>query len=109
MGFRDDWPKMPNGIDLDGQQLLTLVRSGNSPFHGDWDVNLLIREVEENLYTEVIDIPDVYKGSNNYVSLSFQSFYMFKVGWRTGFPPEAIKSTRHRGAIGSWRRQHARL
>lgn len=66
MGFRDDWPKMPDGRDFDGQQLLTLVRSGNSPFHGVWDVNLLIREIEENVGAQVVDIPAVYKGSNNY-------------------------------------------
>lgn len=66
MAFRDDWPKMQNGIDFDGKQLLTLVRSGNSPFHGVWDVNLLIREIEENLDTQVVDIPIIYKGSNNY-------------------------------------------
>jgi hypothetical protein len=30
----DEWPKMPDGNDFDGKQLLTLVRSGNSPFHG---------------------------------------------------------------------------
>jgi len=44
MYFRDDWPKMPDGSDFDGKQLLTLVRSGNSPFRGVWDVNLLIRD-----------------------------------------------------------------
>lgn len=66
MAFRDDCPKMQNGIDFDGKQLLTLVRSGNSPFHGVWNVNLLIQEVEENLNTHVVDIPIVYKGSNNY-------------------------------------------
>ena len=52
----DDWPKMPDGIDFDGKQLLTLVRRGNSPFHGVWDVNQLIREVEQNLCTKVIDM-----------------------------------------------------
>jgi hypothetical protein len=75
MAFRDHWPKMQDGIDFDGKQLLTLVRSGNSPFHGVWDVNLLIREIEENLCTEVIDIPVVNKGSNNYASISFQSSF----------------------------------
>jgi len=76
MAFRDDWPKMPDGSDFDGQQLLPLVRNGNSPFHGVWDVNLLIREIEQNLGTKVIDIPATYKGSNNYVSFSLQaSFY----------------------------------
>ena len=102
---------MPDGIDFDGKQLLTLVRRGNSPFHGVWDVNQLIREVEQNLCTKVIDIPVVYRGSNNYVSLSFQlsSYVETEVGWRTGFPPQAIESTRHRGTIGSWRCQHAQL
>ena len=64
----DAWPKMPDGNDFDGKQLLNLVRSGNSPFHGLWDVNLLIREVEENLDAHVIDIPVISHGSNNYVS-----------------------------------------
>ena len=68
MGFRDDWPKMPDGSDFDGKQLLALVRSDNSPFHGVWDVHMLIREIEENLGTQVIDIPVIYNGSNNYVS-----------------------------------------
>jgi hypothetical protein len=30
----DEWPKTPDGNDFDGKQLLTLVRTGNSPFHG---------------------------------------------------------------------------
>lgn len=66
LSFRDDWP-----TDFDGQNLLTLTRTGRSPFQGIWDVNLLIREIEENLDTEVIDIPFVYNGSNNYVLFSF--------------------------------------
>ncbi|KDQ58297.1 hypothetical protein JAAARDRAFT_78600 [Jaapia argillacea MUCL 33604] len=66
MYFRDDWPKMPDGSEFDGTQLLTLVRVGNSPFDSVWDVNLLIREIEEHLGVQVIDIPFVYKGSNNY-------------------------------------------
>jgi hypothetical protein len=73
MYIEDDWPKMADGSDFDGKQLLTLVRSGNSPFHGVWDVNLLIREIEENLDTQVIDIPVFSKGSNNYVSSCWQS------------------------------------
>lgn len=40
---------------------LSLVRSGNSPFL--LDVNLLIREIEENLNAQVIDILTVNKGS----------------------------------------------
>ncbi|KAI0863364.1 3-hydroxybutyryl-CoA dehydratase [Xylaria cubensis] len=57
---------MPNGLDFDGQHLLTLLRSGSSPFHDKWDVNLLIREIEENLCAQVVDYPSVSKGSNNY-------------------------------------------
>lgn len=68
MSFRDHWPKMPDGRDFDGQHLLALVRGGNSPFHDKWDVNLLIQEIEENLGAQVIDIPCVSTGSNNYVS-----------------------------------------
>jgi len=68
MYFRDDWPKVAGGSDFDGKQLLTLVRSGNSPFRGVWDVKLLIREIEDNLGAQVLDIPALYKGSNNYVS-----------------------------------------
>lgn len=68
MPFRDDWPKMHDGRDFDGQHLLTLVRSGNSPFQDRWDVNLLVREIEENLGAQVVDIPCVSNGSNNYVS-----------------------------------------
>ena len=68
MNATDDWPRMPDGSDFDGKELLTLLRSGNSPFRHDWDVNLLIREIEDNLHTHVIVIPLVSKGSNNYVS-----------------------------------------
>lgn len=73
MSWRDDWPKMPDGSDFNGKDLLTLVRTGNSPFHGVWDVNLLIREIEETVDAQGIDIPATSKGSNNYVSSSFLS------------------------------------
>lgn len=65
----DVWPKMPDNTDYDGEQLLTLARSGNSPFKDVWDVNLLIQEVEENVGGHVVDIPIVSSGSNNYVSI----------------------------------------
>lgn len=78
MYYEDDWPKMPDGSEFDGKQLLTLVRNGHSPFQGVWDVNLLIREIEEVLGARVIDIPTVSKGSNNYVSsYSFQFIIRF--------------------------------
>ena len=51
MYYCNEWPKMPDGNDFDGKHLLSLVRSGNSPFKGLWDVHLLSREVEENLDT----------------------------------------------------------
>jgi len=73
MSFRDDWPKMQDGIDFNGKELLTLVRSGNSPFHGVWDVNLLIQEVEEDFGTQVVDIAIMYKGANNYLRSFSQS------------------------------------
>lgn len=84
----DDWPKMPDGTDFDGKQLLSLVRNGNSPFHGAWDVNLLIREIEKNLGAKVIDIPVVSKGSNNYVSvqsLRSGSMLRLRLGNTQGF------------------------
>lgn len=64
----DDWPKMPNGRDFDGQNLLALLHSGNNPFHDTWDVNLLIQEIEDNFSARVVDIARVSRGSNNYVS-----------------------------------------
>ncbi|KND92187.1 hypothetical protein TOPH_03052 [Tolypocladium ophioglossoides CBS 100239] len=66
MYLADTWPKTPDGTDFDGKQLFSQVRNGKSPFDGAWDVNLLIREIEENLGAEVTDIPFVYNGSNNY-------------------------------------------
>ncbi|XDG01790.1 hypothetical protein ABKA04_001405 [Annulohypoxylon sp. FPYF3050] len=57
---------MPDGRSFNGQHLLTLTRNGNSPFHDKWDVNLLIHEIEENFHAQVLDIPYVSKGSNNY-------------------------------------------
>jgi hypothetical protein len=56
-----------------GWQRQTAAHPGNSPFHGLWDVNLLIREIEENLDTHVIDIPVISKGFNNYVSSFLKS------------------------------------
>ncbi|UKZ67459.1 uncharacterized protein TrAtP1_008618 [Trichoderma atroviride] len=66
MAARDDWPKMPNGMDFDGRHLLVFVREGKSPFHNQWDVNLLLQEIEKNLDVQVDDIPYVYQGSNCY-------------------------------------------
>ena len=67
MCWRDEWPSMPDGRQYDGRELMSLVRNNDSPFSGVWDVRLLIQEIESNLDTQVIDIPVVGKGSNNYV------------------------------------------
>ncbi|KAL8392575.1 hypothetical protein RB595_002677 [Gaeumannomyces hyphopodioides] len=66
MYLLDPWPKLPDGTNFDGKQLFSLLRGGKSPFDGAWDVNLLIREIEESLGAEMTDIPFVYNGSNNY-------------------------------------------
>jgi hypothetical protein len=52
---------MLGGSDFDGKQLLCLVRQGQSPFEGLWDVSLLIREIEENLPAKVVDIPLMFE------------------------------------------------
>ncbi len=111
----DYWPKMPDGSDYDGKQLLSLVRDGNSPFHGLWDVNLLVREIEKNLGAQVIDVPVISKGSNNYVSwlylksLSSDSIPRLDFAWHIGSPRQAVESTRHRSTSRTWRCQHAGL
>lgn len=64
---------MPDGNQYDGKALLTLVSKGQSPFHGVWNVSLLVQEIEENLKTQVIDLPVINKGSNNYVNSCFYS------------------------------------
>ncbi|KAK2612300.1 hypothetical protein QQS21_001726 [Conoideocrella luteorostrata] len=66
MGWRDDWPSMPDGTEYDGKQLGILARTGNSPFRAVWDVDMLIREIQDNTQFKVADISSVDKGSNNY-------------------------------------------
>lgn len=67
MGWRDNWPLMDDDKEYDGKNLMRLIQEGKSPFHGVWDVKLLIKEIEQNLDTKIVDIPYVGKGSNNYV------------------------------------------
>ncbi|KAG6017606.1 hypothetical protein E4U43_000739 [Claviceps pusilla] len=57
---------MTDGRDFDGHNLLNLLHSGYSPFHDTWDVKLLIQEIEDKLSAQVVDIPRVSGGSNNY-------------------------------------------
>ncbi|KAG6004954.1 hypothetical protein E4U54_000445 [Claviceps lovelessii] len=57
---------MADGRDFDGYNLLNLLHGGHSPFHDTWDVKLLIQEIEDKLSAQVVDIPHVSSGSNNY-------------------------------------------
>ena len=68
MYIQDEWPTGPNDKPYNGLQLLELVRTGQSPFKNQWDVNLLLHEIETQLHTKITNIPLVTKGSNNYVS-----------------------------------------
>lgn len=112
LAWRDDWPIMPDGSDFDGEQLLTLVRGGNSPFQGVWDVNLLIQEIEETLGFRVIDIPNVDKGSNYYVSFCFTIFFYLLTQFKMlrpsflaavpGLPYQTLESVRNRRPLISW-------
>jgi hypothetical protein len=67
MAVEDNWPMMPDGTDYDGKNLLALVRSERSPFDKDWDVKLLIHEIEKVADAQIIDIPAIKKGSNHYM------------------------------------------
>ena len=92
MGWRDDWPSMPDGGDYDGKRLLTLSRTGRSPFQELWDVNLLIEEIEEYTGTQVIDIPVVNKGSNNYVRVhSISQSVAADLVFNPGLPCENVE------------------
>lgn len=77
----DGWPLMPDATNWNGKNLVELMRNGDSPFATIWDVNLLLNEVETALDGQVVDIPGVHTGANNYVRaplallcLSFHSF-----------------------------------
>lgn len=108
MSVRDEWPQMTDGSDFDDKELLTLIRSGNSPFHGVWDVNLLLREIEENLGGQVSDIPVVSSGSNNYVSFPVCNHHNpipfiaeTEVRYHLGVSYQAAEPTGHRSLFGS--------
>ncbi|GAM89005.1 hypothetical protein ANO11243_070390 [Dothideomycetidae sp. 11243] len=69
MYYGDDWPKMADGSDFDGQYLFRLLKEGQSPFRAAWDVNLLLEEIEQNLNAKVTGIPLVSKGANQYIEI----------------------------------------
>jgi hypothetical protein len=93
MGFRDSWPITADGRDYDGRNLLWLIRDGRSPFADRWDVNLLIREIEDKLATQVVDIPTITIGSNNYVSLSTPVAAVKSGTLSPGFSLQAVQPT----------------
>ena len=109
MSFRDSWPTMANGRDYDGQNLLRLIRDGRSPFADRWDVNLLIREIEGKLATQVVDIPTITIGSNNYVRLSTLVSPVKPGTLSPGFSLQAVQPTGCGSSSGTRRYQHARL
>lgn len=67
--YEELWPQMPDGSPWDGLNLLSLVRSGASPFEDVFDVNLLIQEVEEATQAQIVDVPEVIEGISHYVSI----------------------------------------
>ena len=58
-----------DGGKYDGKDLLRLVKEDKSPFRNDWDVKLLVEEVESKLDAKIHNIYAVSKGSSNYVSV----------------------------------------
>lgn len=109
MGWRDEWPSGPDGSQYDGKQLMSLVHNNQNPFHGVWDVKLLVQEIEEKLNTQVTDIPIINKGSNNYVSshLYIRSRITQTAHPCLGFSSENLEQTGHCGSSSSWRCQYA--
>ena len=69
----DEWPNMPDGTEYDGKGLLALIHAGCNPFWDQWDVNRIIREVEEALNSEVVHFPCVYNGADNCVDVPFST------------------------------------
>ena len=109
MSFRDSWPTTADGCNYDGRNLLRLIRDGRSPFADRWDVNLLIREIENKLATHVVDIPTITVGSNNYVSLSPPVSTVKSGTLSPGFSLQAVQPTGCASSSGAGRCQHARL
>ncbi|KAJ3487605.1 hypothetical protein NLG97_g6378 [Lecanicillium saksenae] len=66
MYIQDEWPEGPNGTSYDGLGLWKLLQNGESPFRQQWDVALLVKEVEEATAAKVRDIPLVSCGANYY-------------------------------------------
>ena len=101
--YQDEWPKMQDGTDFDGMNLLTLVRNGNSPFVGAWNVNLLIQEIEENLATQV---PVVSNGSNHFFffahRVSISNCRIFLMLWPVFLAAMSICPTTTRSQLMIW-------
>lgn len=112
MGWRDEWPLMPDGTSYDGKDLFHLTQAGKSPFDREWDVRLLIQEIEGKLNTTVTDIPTIGKGSNSYVSYCWafcNKRFEYILNHSQGLLSPDFRYDRPSCPPGSWRRQHAGL
>ncbi|KAL4924074.1 uncharacterized protein BDV17DRAFT_222641 [Aspergillus undulatus] len=115
--LRDAWPKMPDGRDYDGTNLLRLVIDNKSPFDGLWDVKKLFKEVEQNFRARIVDVPSVTRGSSNcvcYVSLLTRSIPLkppnpYLPMTYPGHPHKTPQPTRHPRPPKQNRHQHAQL
>lgn len=91
--LKDDWPQQPKDShkEYDGNHLWDLMKAGASPFKDDWDVGVLVKEIEEQLGASVIDIPHVSCGCNNMVGVSRS--YMFHPETKQDFEYRALISS----------------
>lgn len=107
----DAWPQMPDGSDWDSKELMSLTSEGKGPFAKDWDVQLLIAELEQKLGSKVLDVPIVEKGSNNYVSgywlASSGAQSPILTAGHTGLPCHFSRQETRRCQTGQRRCQHA--
>lgn len=105
----DEWPETSDGSPWDGKNLLQLLHDGNSPFRKIWDVKLLLREVETITESQVVDIPEVFTGSNNYVSCPphapaqfWHSCRLSEFDERTPVAPLAWRSVYSWSSVFTW-------
>ena len=68
----DPWPQV-DGEDWNGKNLLSLLHAGQCPITA-FNVKILIEEIEDALRINIVDIPLVSSGANNY------GFHMKSIG-----------------------------
>lgn len=61
-----DFPRSPDGTKWNGKDLSKLISTGNDPFRKILDIKYLIEEVENDIGSQVVDIPKVSAGAHNY-------------------------------------------